>query len=434
MPSRYATEAELRLSEVVNLRAAWAAFHDTTHFIRVRKSLLLICLAAFLSSVGMGLTTPILSLYVSEFGVTTSLVGIFMTSFAVGRILVTFPGGRAADRRGGKGLMIGGAFLEAISTLWLAFAPSYPYLVIARLLQGVSSGLFMSAALIVIAELCEPEDRGRITSVFQASILLGLTVSPVIGGILASKFSLTTPILVSGMLALVVTYLVFWLIPDGKQAASRSALPAHSDELIVGSSVREMLTDRNFVLITLAAFLVFFARSGSRDTLLPLLGQTAVNLKAAELGVIFSLISLFNLITIPLAGIGSDHLGRKPPIVIGLLLHGLSLFIIGMSASALSFLLGALILGIAKGFVEPTSVIYVADISPAGSRGAAFGLFLTLRDLGLLVGPVALSWIADLFDLRLPFFVNALAFLVVSMLFASVANETYRKAGFSKTP
>jgi MFS family permease len=86
-----------------------------------------------------------------------------------------------------------------------------------------------------------------------------------------------------------------------------------------------------------------------------------------------------------------------------------------------------LILGAGKGFGEPTTVVYVTDVSPSKRYGTSFGLFLTLRDLGLLVGPVVLGKLADLVNLRFPLYANALSMLVLTLVFGFLAAETLKK-------
>jgi MFS transporter, DHA1 family, multidrug resistance protein len=413
------------------VRAAAEALRD----LRSRRWLLVICLAAFLTSAGMGLTNPILSLYAQGFGISTALVGFFITTYAIGRVLVTIPAGRAADRWGRKVPMVIGAILATLGSLALAMATEYTQLVLARLLQGIGSGIYMSAAFLVVADLSAPAERGKLASIFQGSILLGLTVSPSIGGLLADMIDIRAPLYGHAFLALIVAVLILgWFpkqwgqlnvaAPERDESADQDEEPPPQPDTMAAPVTRELLLDRNFLLIALSGFLIFVARAGSRDTLMPLIGNQELGLDTTALGLIFTLIALLNLVMIPLAGIVSDSLGRKPAVLLGLMLNALALFAIGMSSSYEWFLLGALLMGAGKGFGEPSSIVYVTDISPTGRYGTAFGLFLTMRDMGLFVGPLLLSWIADLGGLRLPFIVNGLAMVATAALFALVARET----------
>jgi MFS transporter, DHA1 family, multidrug resistance protein len=402
---------------------------ETFYFIRARSWLLTICLAAFLMSSGMGLTNPILSLYVQSFTTSASLVGFFFTTFALGRVLVTIPVSVLSDKLGRKVPIITGALIEALGSLGVAIAPDYNLLIITRLLQGVGSGLFTTGLFLVVADLSATEERGRINSLFQGSILLGLTVSPAFGGLLADMFGIRVPLVGVAALALIAGFLIIFRFPDhlGKSNLHVSSVRHHPDTKDRSFPIFALFRDRNFSLITSVAFLIFVVRAGARDTLMPLLGYNELGLDITAIGLLFTLIALFNLFAIPIAGMLSDSRGRKPVIIIGLLITGIALGLIGMSEVYLIFLFGALLLGVGKGFGEPISVVYMTDISSPRRYGTAFGVFLTMRDSGLMLGPVLLGWLADLYGLRLPFLLNALLLVGMTLVFALLASETLRR-------
>lgn len=395
------------------------------HTLRSSRWLFIVCTAGFLSSSGMGLTNPVLSLYARGFGVSTSLVGFFITTFAIGRVLVTIPAGRAADRWGRRKLLLFGALIIAAGSFALASAATFPQLLLFRLLQGVGSAFYMSAALLVIADRASVSERGRSNALFQGSILLGLTVSPIIGGALASSFGIRAPFYMHATLS-TVTILFAWRWFPTSLLSHTSRQPTTLDDGTSAepSLTRTLLSDHNFVLISLAAFMIFVARAGSRDTILPLLSKETLALSTTALGFLFTLISLLNLLAIPIAGWAADRFGRKLSVILGLVLMGLSLGILAAAPSYTWFLIAATLMGMGKGFGEPTSIVYVTDIALHGKFGGSFGLFLTLRDLGLFIGPVLLGWLADYFNLQLPLIFNGAAMLAVAVLFALFAKET----------
>jgi sugar phosphate permease len=69
----------------------------------------------------------------------------------------------------------------------------------------------------------------------------------------------------------------------------------------------------------------------------------------------------------------------------------------------------------------------VADIVPAGMVGPAMGLYRTISDLGLVLGPVLLGTIVDARGYDPAFAVNAALMLVSTLLFAAAARETTGK-------
>ncbi len=56
--------------------------------------------------IGSGMMVPVLSLYAATFGVTSTLVGMLMTVFGVGRLMSNYPGGWLSQRLGRRPLLI----------------------------------------------------------------------------------------------------------------------------------------------------------------------------------------------------------------------------------------------------------------------------------------------------------------------------------------
>jgi MFS family permease len=403
---------------------------------REHHRLLIICAAAFVLSLGIGLTSPVVSLYAQSLGVSTSLVGLYITIFALGRILVTIPAGRAADRWGRRGLLGIGPVIIAAAALGQAMVQSYLPLLAFRLVHGIGSALAMSAIYLSVADLTTPAERGRITGLFHTAILGGLTIGPAIGGVVADAFGLTGPFYGTVLVSL-ITGPVLWLsLPEHPSLAALAETgdaeagpgPASASQTAKPARVADRLwADPNFVLVALAGFIIFVARAGARDTILPLLGHDELGLGAPQLGVVFTAMAAMNLVAVPIAGQVADRAGRKPAIFIGLLVIAGSNLLLGVTQNYVGFVLGSLLMGFGKGFSEPASMVYMTDISPAGKYGTSYGLFLTLRDVGLLAGPVILGRIADLSNLHLPLLVNAGVTLAVSLLFVGLARETLRR-------
>jgi MFS transporter, DHA1 family, multidrug resistance protein len=404
---------------------------DQWDFLRQRRWLVVICLAVLVISGEIGMTSPIVSLYGQSFGVSTTLVGIYITSFALGRILVTIPTGRAADRWGRRRLLILGPFIIALALLGQALSSTFVLLTAFRLLQGVGSAVTMSAALLIVADRSPPAERGRNTSLFHFSLLLGLTIAPFFGGLLAQTYGLRAPFYASAALAVLVGPYLWWNLPETWQAPPAQPAPAVEPGQTVAaprrppqSAARELLSNTNFLLVALVGFIIFVGRAGARDTIMPLRGHAVLGLEASDLGLIFTAMAGLNLLAVPLAGLITDRLGRKHAIVLGLAVNGLALIFVGAASSLVWFWVGTLLMGFGKGFAEPSSVVYMTDISPANKLGASYGLYLTLRDLGLLVGPALLGRIADTAGLEWPLMLNAAGMFGIGLLFMFFARET----------
>jgi MFS family permease len=163
-------------------------------------------------------------------------------------------------------------------------------------------------------------------------------------------------------------------------------------------TIRNLLSNPTFFILSIFTLLVFFTRAGSRHTLLPLLAVEKVGMSMTQIGFLFTLMTTMNLILAVLAGALTDRFGRKAVILPGafLTLAGLSLFAYTSTVSA--FFCAAFILGLGSGFIGSAPAAYAGDLAPPGRAGTTMGLYRTFGDLGLISGPLLLGWISDVID------------------------------------
>jgi len=181
-------------------------------------------------------------------------------------------------------------------------------------------------------------------------------------------------------------------------------------------------------------FAIFFTRSGGRSTVLPLLGYNHLGLSEGQLGFTFTLIALFNFATINLSGMLCDRYGRKAVIVPASILSGAALFLFTQSQNYAFFLFCGAILGVATGLAGPAPAAYVADITLPGRTGVTMGLYRTIGDVGMSIGPVLLGWIADHVGYGQALWVNAGLFVLAGAAFGLLAKETAGRRAHACSP
>ena len=119
------------------------------------SSLLLIYIAAFLRSLGIGLTGVILGVYVARAGFSVTVIGVVISAGLAGAALATLLVSLRADQIGRRRTMIGLSLLSAIGGLGFAFSGSALSIVLLAFI-GMLNGM--------------GSDRGPIFSIEQAII------------------------------------------------------------------------------------------------------------------------------------------------------------------------------------------------------------------------------------------------------------------------
>ena len=140
-----------------------------------------VALSASIGGFLMGFDASVISgtiSYISqEFSLSTLQVGWVVASLALTSTLAMFLAGPLSNAYGRRRILFGAGVLYLLSALGSAFAPTYEWLVAARMLGGLGVGAALIVAPMFIAEIAPPNRRGRLVSLNQLNIVLGISVA-----------------------------------------------------------------------------------------------------------------------------------------------------------------------------------------------------------------------------------------------------------------
>lgn len=106
----------------------------------------------------------------------------------------------------------------------------------------------------------------------------------------------------------------------------------------------------------------------------------------SQIGLLYAVYSLVQLVMAPLWGRISDRVGRRPVIILGLLGSALA-YVIFARADSLAMLFVSRIVGGIGGSTIPVAQAYIADVTPPGRRAGGLGLIGAAFGLGFVIGP-----------------------------------------------
>ena len=112
----------------------------------------------------------------AEFGLDAVQQGLVVASPTLGGIAATITAGYISDTIGRKHTLIGIALLYLVSAIFSAMAPTYDTLIVARFIGGLAFCSLMIAP-IYIAEICPPQSRGKMVSINQLNIVVGISAA-----------------------------------------------------------------------------------------------------------------------------------------------------------------------------------------------------------------------------------------------------------------
>jgi len=136
----------------------------------------------------IGGAKPFYELY---FGISDSplLQGVAMSTALVGCLIGALVAGAAADKYGRKPLLIVAAVLFTVSAIATGLFNDFTLFNIARFIGGMGIGVASALSPMYIAEVSPTEIRGRMVSLNQMTIVLGILAAQVVNMLLARDTS-----------------------------------------------------------------------------------------------------------------------------------------------------------------------------------------------------------------------------------------------------
>ncbi|MEX0994818.1 MAG: MFS transporter, partial [Balneolaceae bacterium] len=105
-------------------------------------------------------------------------------------------------------------FVWSLMTLLSGLATTFTFLVICRLLVGVSQAMLSPAAYALMSEYFSEEKRATVFSVYASGIFIGVGLSFLLGGTIALQADWRTAMVAAGLPGLLLAPIAWWSIRD----------------------------------------------------------------------------------------------------------------------------------------------------------------------------------------------------------------------------
>lgn len=357
----------------------------------------LLFLGLFLSVASNNLFTPLLPAIQHSFSQSVSAIGAFVSAYGLARLIVDLPSGAMTSRMGPRRVVTIGVVLNAGSSAAGIFAPNFELLIAARVGSGVGAGLLATVVLSGLSDIAPPAIRGRVMSLYQVANNLGIAVYPLIGGAVGSAYGWRSAYVVAVIASVLSGVTLAPLLGSISAAAKQQAAARVAQPPATKASRRSLFTSTTtiaFAAIFFGVFANMVNRHGFRNTVLPLFAESNLHLSPVQTATGVTLMSFVGIaVTIPGAALG-DRIGRKRIVVAGLFVLAVGDFIFPhLAHSYLSFVIASMLVGTGD-FFSSSQTALLSDLVSGPRRALALGAYRFFVDLGALIGPSALSWVA----------------------------------------
>ncbi|MDQ5874153.1 MAG: MFS transporter [Actinomycetota bacterium] len=343
-------------------------------------------------ALGFGMVIPVLPDFARSFGVGIAAIGLIQLVFGLTRFSFGVVGGLAVDRFGERTTTMTGILVVALSSYAAGLSQSFLQLVLARGFGGAGSALFIAGLMNRILRIIEPAAMGRATGIFRSSFLIGIGLGPLFGGLAGDELGLSAPfhIYATGLL---VAAAIAWFAMAGEPARGRAEKKTPLQAL---RAAAPLFSDIRYTAALAATFVGWWTISGPAQILGVVFAKDELGFSGAQVGAALTLLSLGELLVLPLAGRAADSYGRRAILVPALALSAVSVAAVGRieTAPLLFYALMALIgASVAAGSTAAGGLL--ADSVPRSGSGAAVGMNQMAGDLGYLTAPTALGYVAQ---------------------------------------
>lgn len=376
-----------------------------------------IVLALFVN-LGTGMVLPVLPLYARSFGVAYGGAGLLVGVYYAARLVFDLVAGAVVSRIGAAWSASLGLLVLAAGAFFTGLSPVFSLALLTWAIAGAGAAIVWAAMYTSLIRSVPRAGMARALSVFYGAFNSGLVAGGFLGGQVAGRFALATPLFLLAAVAGVLAVAMKLALPPGVNQATRST---------AGMALARVIRIPGFAaaVTSLLANLWFFG--AVFNTLVPLYGRDILHLSPDRIGILLAITLAAEFVVYYPAGSWADHHGRRFVLVPSLACLAVASVIVGWAPSLLTFALLLALLGAASGFAGVPPAAVLADVLPEDQSARGVALFRFGGDLGFTMGPLLAGVTAAGFGFKAAFAVAGLPSLL-ALLVVAMGRETLVRA------
>ena len=352
----------------------------------------------------------------NEFGIeSNALIVSFIASFGAVKAVLNLFAGSMSDRWGRKRMLVLGWLFGLPVPFILLFAPDWNWIIFANVLLGINQGLAWSMTVNMKIDLVGKKRRGLALGLNEFAGYVSVALVGFVTGYLAATYGLKPyPFYLGIVFALLGLLISYFVVKDTRKFTLLEIKEQEQEEENEDEAKSKQIysVGRNY-----KCFLQVFSITSWKNRSL---------LSASQAGLVNNLVFgvTWGLFTIYFAsmdfsvndiaflkaihpgiwgvlqlatGTLSDKVGRKILIYPGMIIQGIGVWIVLLSANSfIGIIFGMSLLGIGTALVYPTLLAAISDIAHPKWRATSLGVYRFWRDLGFVFGAIGIGFIADL--------------------------------------
>jgi len=366
----------------------------------------------------MEMPAPNFQYYVQALGGTGVALGLIGLANFLAMAAVAFPGGYLADKYGRRWLVTTMTFGMALSFLFFALAPTWHFILLGAIVNSLCL-IYQPALFAMVQDSLPPERRGMGSSIIQLIHGTFNTPGPVIAGLLLLQFGLVTSmrLIYFIMTALFLTAAVWRLrlketMTNGEPLRFSYFISSYPKAVKESFGVWKAVP-RSMFWLFIGQALVMFGMSLT-NVINALYARDVLLVPEEQWWLVFIPLLLTMVVASVPIGKMVDKIGRKVPLILGLLVLGLATLIF-VHGNLLTIMIAMSLFGIAQLLVMAGTMALATDLVEPENRGKVNGFInfiaYIVSGFGMLLG----NYLYVSFVPQLPFYV-ALGLIVPELV------------------
>lgn len=378
-----------------------------------------------------------LALYADLFLVSGVVAGLFGSAYAVSRLLLVLPIGRAVDLGDAKRSLLIGLGLNGLVLLGFILINSPMHVVVLRFVQGLSSIIIVIAGTTVVGEISPVDERGLWIGTHKQTKAFSSLTGDIVGGLLLFIYGFA----VAYAVLFVITGIAVITVSRFLRSAPGGRVDPDDNTGI--ETLQHLFQQRSIQALVIFRFTFSFAQRAV-TLFLPVYARVEFGMNPLAIGAVLAGGKLTKALLQGRIGRYSDRVGRLPWFVAGgALLYAIGTALIPLAPYAavisgplhfgvvgtwvtldpafFGLFLAYAILGVADSLRIPTSnTLFVNEGQRLNAVAASLSLRSIPAQLGAVIGPVAIGGLVDLLSFTVAFWVAAGFAVVACTLFISL--------------
>jgi MFS transporter, DHA1 family, multidrug resistance protein len=352
------------------------------------------CMALQMTSYVMIL--PLFARRFSEFGAGVEALGISEIACALASTLAAPFMGALADRFGRRPLILGSLAAYIAVFCGYMLAPSAGVLIVLRGLAGAFTAGLNPAVTGLASDLAPGDRRAQWIGFVSGGASFGWIAGPVAGGMIYDHWGYIAALLVSTGMAVITLVVAILAVPESRLTPAPSLPDKKRPEAgsppknirVTLANLRSTLPQSLsiFIILMLICCAVMFAWAFIEPKLMFYV-YNDLGWSSSRLGLIMSTYGAAMVLGEFGLSRSSDRIGRKPMIILGLILFSAQFIGLAFFRNYLLIAAAFIIAGLGNALFDPALSAFILDISPREHRAGILGIRYTAGSVGNILGP-----------------------------------------------